>query len=301
MKNFLVIGLLAILFCFNIHKAFAAPLKTGDKIPEFKGKTLDGKFFDSADYKGKYLLIDIGSAMCIPCQETLKQFQKLHSKYAKENLVVLSINMDGDIFKKNLDDFVKQNKLTFPILIDDAKKSISKKFSADTIPYILFVNPERKVLYKTEGEEIDIAVKFEFDKYFSKKETEQTANSNTNQKNIIARIGNETITMDEFDNEIQALPAQYKRYFSDKPLEFLKHIIDQKIVFSEAHKNGYAEKKEIINAIEKAKQDIIVNAFIRDKMKASASQEEMQNNYKIFVDSLKENYVIQINEKNLKK
>jgi len=147
--------LVLIFTLITVNVIWAASLKIGSKIPQINGKTLTGKQFNQSNYTDKFLLIDIGSTMCIPCQDTLKQFQKLHLKFKDAGLVVLSINIDGELFKKNVEKFIKDNKISFPIVFDATKK-ISNAFGAETIPFVILVDKSGKIIKKIEGVECDI-------------------------------------------------------------------------------------------------------------------------------------------------
>ncbi|HPP88234.1 MAG TPA: redoxin domain-containing protein, partial [bacterium] len=104
MKKFIA---LLILFFSARYILYSDGLKIGSKIPAITGKTLTGKNLTADDYKDKYILIDIGSTICEPCQKTLIQLQKLKTKYPE--LFIIAINIDPQIFSKNLKKFVKEN------------------------------------------------------------------------------------------------------------------------------------------------------------------------------------------------
>nr|HPG29901.1 TlpA disulfide reductase family protein [bacterium] len=251
---------------------FAENLKKGEKIPAVSGKTLADKIFSAANYKGKYILIDIGSTMCLPCQETLKQFQKLKKKYPE--LEVITINIDGAAFRKQVKDFVARNKITFPVILDDSK-SLYALFKSEVIPYIIFADKTGKIINTSSGEEIDIDKKFELQKYFFKQKIsnddtsvliEQIKNKQED-TNILAVINDEKITIEEFNEIFNSLNGQTKAYFQNNPKELLNELVNQKLLYFGALNAGIEQKKDVRLSIDRTVRNIIIQSYIEEMFK----------------------------------
>lgn len=101
-------------------------------------KSLDGKEVNLANEKSKVVIIDFWATWCAPCRESLPKIQSL-AKWAADNkksVAVYTIN----IREKNEEAaaFVKENKLTLPVLMDTEGK-VAEKFEVQSIPQTVLV------------------------------------------------------------------------------------------------------------------------------------------------------------------
>ena len=113
----------------------------GKQAPDFSLQSLDGKAYKLSDLKGKIVLIDFWATWCGPCREELPIIEKLHREFKDKNLVVLGIsNEDRDTIEK----FLKNNPLTFPILLDE-KGKVAKSYRVVAIPRLLLIDKTGKI------------------------------------------------------------------------------------------------------------------------------------------------------------
>jgi len=113
----------------------------GKQAPDFSLKALDGKTYKLSDLKGKVVLIDFWATWCGPCREELPIIEKLHREFKDKNLVALGIsNEDRDTIEK----FLKNNPLTFPILLDE-KGKVAKSYRVVAIPRLLLIDKTGKI------------------------------------------------------------------------------------------------------------------------------------------------------------
>ncbi|MBC7330544.1 TlpA family protein disulfide reductase [bacterium] len=127
----------------------------GKQATDFSLKALDGKLYKLSDLKGKVVLIDFWATWCPPCREELPIIEKLHQEFKDKNLVVLGIsNEDRD----TIADFLRNNPLTFPILVDE-KGNVGKSYKVVAIPRLLLIDKTGKIRkdilgYKPQNEDI---------------------------------------------------------------------------------------------------------------------------------------------------
>ncbi len=101
----------------------------------------------------KLELLDVFSYSCMNCQRSLKYIQKLHDAYARYGLRVTLLHPPEWEFEKrrgNIESFLKQNNISFPLVLDKNKKNI-KKFRIDFWPTQILVN-RGEMIYKHVGE-----------------------------------------------------------------------------------------------------------------------------------------------------
>jgi peroxiredoxin Q/BCP len=97
-------------------------LKVGDKAPDFKLKTDDGKEMSMKDFKGKRVLVYFYPKANTPgCTTEACEFRDLRPKFDKEDVTILGVSADP---KKALVSFRKKQKLNFPLLSDPDHEAI---------------------------------------------------------------------------------------------------------------------------------------------------------------------------------
>jgi thioredoxin-dependent peroxiredoxin len=91
-------------------------LKVGDKAPEFTLKSDVGKDVSLKDFKGKRVLLYFYPKANTPgCTIEACDFRDLHSKFNRQDVVVLGVSADSE---KTLASFKIKQKLNFPLLGD---------------------------------------------------------------------------------------------------------------------------------------------------------------------------------------
>jgi peroxiredoxin Q/BCP len=91
-------------------------LKVGDKAPDFRLKSDDGKDISLKDFKGKRVLVYFYPRASTPgCTVEACDFRDLRPKFEKHGVAVLGISADAE---KALASFKTKQKLNFPLLSD---------------------------------------------------------------------------------------------------------------------------------------------------------------------------------------
>jgi thiol-disulfide isomerase/thioredoxin len=99
---------------------------------EIKGKTVDGKDFTTADWKGKVVLVDFWATWCGPCVAELPRVKKLYTDNHGKGLEVLGVSNDYDAGQ--LKDFVKTQEMPWPQLFDAGAAS-QQQWNPITVGY----------------------------------------------------------------------------------------------------------------------------------------------------------------------
>ncbi len=115
--------------------------------PDFSLKALDGKEYTLSALKGKVVLLDFWATWCPPCREEIPIIEKLHREFKDKGLVVLGIN-DED--RATVEEFVKEKKITFPILMDREGK-VAQSYKVEAIPRVILINKEGKIVKDITG------------------------------------------------------------------------------------------------------------------------------------------------------
>ena len=126
----------------------AAPtaLKVGDAMPDFTKFKLEGKLPDTL--KGKVVLLDFWASWCDPCKESFPVMEEFQKQYGPRGLVVIAINEDEN--RKDMEDFLKKNAVTFTVVRDAGQKLVDQ-VQIPTMPGSFIIDQECRVRFVHAG------------------------------------------------------------------------------------------------------------------------------------------------------
>jgi peroxiredoxin len=136
-----------ILACFllSLGSLFAAGELSNRRAPGFSLVDSNFKQYDPADYRGKFLLIDVMQTTCPHCAAFSAVLEEVASKYAGR-VAVLSIVNPPDNFVK-VKQYIAAHKITVPLLFDCGQAAASYLKSGPqnpsfNIPHLFIVDPQ---------------------------------------------------------------------------------------------------------------------------------------------------------------
>ncbi|NPA41658.1 MAG: TlpA family protein disulfide reductase [Aquificae bacterium] len=138
----LLVALLLYMALFTNSQQAPPGLGKGKPAPDFKLKTLDGKEVSLSDYRGKVVLINFWATWCPPCREEMPLFESVYRKYKDKGFEILAISTDASI--DPVRKFVREFKLSFPILYDD--KNVVNLYSVQGLPTSFLIDREGKIV-----------------------------------------------------------------------------------------------------------------------------------------------------------
>jgi len=109
---------------------------------DFNLTDLSGKTHKLADYKGKWVLVNLWATWCPPCLEEIPDLIALQETH--KNLAVIGVAVDFESRKK-VTDFVDDNLMSYPIVLGD-EKVIQQFGSAEVLPSTYLYNPQGKLV-----------------------------------------------------------------------------------------------------------------------------------------------------------
>jgi thiol-disulfide isomerase/thioredoxin len=87
--------------------------------PELSVTDLNGHALNTANYKGKVVLINFWAAWCTPCAEEVPQFIALQKKYQDQGLQVIGFSVEDD--PADLRNFYRKYQMNYPVVPSDLK------------------------------------------------------------------------------------------------------------------------------------------------------------------------------------
>jgi peroxiredoxin len=128
------------------QNAIVAGVEAAELAPDFTLSTIDGKEVKLSNLKGRKVMINFWATWCPPCKAEMPDMQQLYNQ-ANGYLDILGINIDP---QNDVAGFVRENQLTFPILLDKTGK-VNEDYSILSIPTTLLINEEGMIEKKHIG------------------------------------------------------------------------------------------------------------------------------------------------------
>jgi peroxiredoxin len=108
-------------------------LKLGNRAPDLKLQTLDGKTMKLSNLQGKVVLLNFWATWCPPCRAEMPEMVRFYNDHSSEKIEILAVNLTDSDSVKDVKKFAEQYKLSFPILLDPDGK-IGNTYKTVTIP-----------------------------------------------------------------------------------------------------------------------------------------------------------------------
>jgi peroxiredoxin len=115
--------LLAIIFSVTTVLSVQAKEISG-KMPDFTLASVQGNNIRLEELRGQVVMMNFWATWCGPCRQEMPALEALYKKYNKAGFTILGINIENSnnaSKKSEIDRFVKEKNLSFPILYDNKK------------------------------------------------------------------------------------------------------------------------------------------------------------------------------------
>lgn len=86
---------------------------------------------DLEQYHGKIVVLDFWASWCKPCRQSIPWLNEMKSRYAREGLVVIGVNVDAE--RADADRFMRAVPIDFDVVFDPAGE-IAKRFKLQGMP-----------------------------------------------------------------------------------------------------------------------------------------------------------------------
>ena len=142
----------AILIIVLIMTCFILPGSlSGESVPDFSLKKLDGTIFNFREYIGKkVVVIDFWATWCKPCKKLLKKLDKIYLDN-KDKIEVIAISTDNASAISKVESYVKSKRLSLTVLLDP-DTSVARVFNPSLkIPFTVIINKMGDIVYSHTG------------------------------------------------------------------------------------------------------------------------------------------------------
>ena len=118
----------------------------GVKAPEFSLPDADGNKISLASFKGKVVLIDFWSPMCVYCRLENPQMVELYKNYKDKGFEIIGINVEGNEDLDIWELVIEEDKLTWTQLLDNV--GVADVFKVKNTPYNVLVDADGVIVTK---------------------------------------------------------------------------------------------------------------------------------------------------------
>ena len=116
----------------------------GKLSPSFKAEDINGKVYTLADFRGKYVYIDIWATWCGPCKQEIPYMKALEKEFEDAEIVFLGLSIDRD--KSAWQEMVRSGELSGVQLYLGPQSKFQEAYRIEGIPRFILLDKEGKIL-----------------------------------------------------------------------------------------------------------------------------------------------------------
>lgn len=142
----LILSILILIF-FSVEVSF--PSSSLQEAKDFELKDIKGNKYKLSDLKGKVILLNFWATWCKICLKENPSLNRLYNKFRNKDFIVIGISIDRSIHR--VEDYLKENPLSFPILMDSKGDVFVKTYTLRGVPATIVINREGAVVERVIG------------------------------------------------------------------------------------------------------------------------------------------------------
>ncbi len=136
---------LATLLSLSVSTAALAQFKAGDTAPDFSALTLDNQNVKLSDFRGKTLLVEMGTTWCPSCNELAHIIDSMRNDLNAQEILYLGVYLADSA--ESIRSHLQKEALKSPdqILIDSGEAR--RNYSVFSIPRLLLIDENFKIVF----------------------------------------------------------------------------------------------------------------------------------------------------------
>jgi thiol-disulfide isomerase/thioredoxin len=119
-------------------------LSYGKPAPDFQSTALNKDSFSLADFKGRYIVMDVWATWCVPCKIESPNFERLAEQYTGPKLAFVALSIDDNLNSWRSQASDRSSRVLQ--LIANDKNIFGNSFGIETIPRFMLIGPDGKII-----------------------------------------------------------------------------------------------------------------------------------------------------------
>ena len=131
----------------RVPSAVGTPLSSspspreGFYAPDFMLDTLQGEQVKLSNLRGKIVVVNFWTTWCPPCRAETPALETAYESYKDSDVVILGVNLTDQDSLKDVESFVQEFGLTYPILLD-RDGAVGLLYQLNGLPTTFFISHE---------------------------------------------------------------------------------------------------------------------------------------------------------------
>ena len=116
----------------------------GKMSPDFKAQDINGTEYTLADFRGKYVYIDMWATWCGPCKRELPYLKTLEKEFEDAQIVFIGLSIDKD--KQAWEKMVGSGEMTGVQLYLGTQSKFQEAYRIEAIPHFILLDKDGRII-----------------------------------------------------------------------------------------------------------------------------------------------------------